>query len=79
MINKSLEIDSPYFDKMFENPSQNAWDAFIDDTNLDKDNILDKEKWKERFRSTPIGDNIKWTGLSFENEADYVLFMMEWS
>jgi len=82
MIQASWELGTPEYDRAFDEASSNAWGVWYKDKNfLDENGKMNAIEWEKKFHCKPI-INIEhdtWTGLMFENEAGYVLFLLEWS
>lgn len=77
MIVKIWNVTNRQYDAEFDRVSDNAWEAWINDGH---DYIRDVDGWKKRFHCIPIiGVFNGWDGLIFENESDYMLFLLEWS
>ena len=83
MIVKSWNRNSPEFDKTFDLASSNFWNAWcVSRRHCD---LLDEKAFIDIFHFKPITNDYSydrgnaWAGLIFEDEAQYMLFLLEWS
>lgn len=77
------EIEGEVIDPIFDTASLAAWGAWCQEQIEagDGGTYLKTEEWEKRFHCKPIENDSQdhWFGLIFENEASYMLFLLEWS
>ena len=77
MIKKYWNKDGLKGDPTFEKISIKIWNFLIHD--CETSYLEDTDRWEQKFHCKPIaGDNGYILGLIFENEAEYMLFLLEW-
>jgi hypothetical protein len=82
MLIKSWKLKSKYFDSQFDRVANTIWYIWCDERMNQAKDVLDAEKWEERFHCKPLiskSEKNTWDGLIFNDEAHYMLFLLEWA